>query len=106
MGKSFLDRIDEELGLVRLCRGCDEEWPKDKEFWYMRPDGVNVASLCRACHSERQSKGSGFSRTFLTEEERTERDRARRQRYYESHRADWLRSQRARRVRRREQLAA
>ena len=29
-------REDPELGIVRLCRACGEEWPFDSEFWHLR----------------------------------------------------------------------
>ena len=65
-----LSRIDPELGLVRLCRGCDEEWPERNEdgsnateFWYFdRRD--RVMGRCKACWSERQK--SGRDRRFAT----------------------------------------
>lgn len=47
-----LDSDDPVLGVVRLCRGCGETWPKDGEFWYFdRHD--RVLGRCRACWSER-----------------------------------------------------
>jgi len=48
----YLDALDDELGLVRLCRGCGETWPKDAEFWYFHRAG-KVMGHCRACWSER-----------------------------------------------------
>ncbi len=42
--------VDEVLGPVRWCSGCDEEWPADAEFW---PDG---ADRCRACSLERRER--------------------------------------------------
>ena len=51
-----LDREDPELGTVRLCRGCGEEWPKDPEFWYFqvnRHGKPDVMGRFRACWSER-----------------------------------------------------
>ena len=51
--KAFLDRRDDELGIVRLCRSCGEEWPRDGEFWYFKPDGA-VLGHCKACWSERK----------------------------------------------------
>lgn len=49
---SPLERDDPILGRVRLCRGCDEEWPLDTEFWYQQ--GGRVLGRCRACWSERE----------------------------------------------------
>ncbi len=49
---SWLDRLDPVLGVVRLCRGCGEEWPKDGEFWFLKADG-KVLGRCKACWSER-----------------------------------------------------
>jgi hypothetical protein len=46
-----LRRDDPELGPVRLCRGCGEEWPVDAEFWFFT--GGKVMGRCRACWSER-----------------------------------------------------
>ena len=58
-----LARIDPELGVVRLCRGCMEEWPERNEdgspateFWYF-DRRARVMGRCRACWSER-SKGA------------------------------------------------
>ncbi len=51
-----LDSIDPVLGVVRLCRGCGETWPKDKEFWYFRTADGSVLGWCRACWSERTKK--------------------------------------------------
>lgn len=53
---STLERIDPILGLVRLCRGCGEEWPADTEFFYFAADRhgkLRVLGRCRACWSER-----------------------------------------------------
>ena len=30
-----MTRIDPELGPVRRCLGCGEEWPFDAEFWHL-----------------------------------------------------------------------
>ena len=48
----LLERDDPELGTVRLCRGCGEEWPVDGEFWFFDRDG-RVLGRCKACWSER-----------------------------------------------------
>lgn len=46
-------RIDPELGAVRACANCAEEWPWDEEFYLpvkVRTDGVAVLrNICRAC---------------------------------------------------------
>lgn len=60
---AFLDRQDPILGLVRLCRGCGEEWPKDEEFWYFDRDG-RVLGRCRACWSERRRGDDGSPERF------------------------------------------
>jgi hypothetical protein len=44
-------REDPELGLVRMCPECRDEWPFDGEFWHIRDgklDG-NRPARCRAC---------------------------------------------------------
>ena len=48
---AYLDSIDPELGTVRLCRGCGEVWPKDREFFYYTADG-RILGNCRACWAE------------------------------------------------------
>lgn len=49
-----------ELGLERLCRGCDEFWPVDDEFWYFDRKG-NVLGRCKACWAERnRDRDQGF----------------------------------------------
>ena len=42
-----------ELGTERYCRGCDEWWPEDEEFFGIthRPDGWHT--WCRACKNSR-----------------------------------------------------
>ena len=52
---SVLEREDDELGTVRLCRGCGEEWPKDRDFWYFDAYG-HVMGHCRGCWSERRDQ--------------------------------------------------
>jgi len=44
-------RDDPEIGLVRLCKGCLEEWPFDDEFFHMKDDDLSPAwpRRCRAC---------------------------------------------------------
>lgn len=48
-------REDPELGVVKRCTACGEEWPLDTEFYYQhRNKGrVKFYSKCRACWSER-----------------------------------------------------
>jgi hypothetical protein len=41
---SKFERRDPILGIVRLCSGCEEEWPVDDEFYRPLDD-----TLCRAC---------------------------------------------------------
>lgn len=36
-------RVDDELGLMRFCTGCGEDWPADESFFYPR------GWRCRAC---------------------------------------------------------
>jgi len=46
-------RTDPLLGLVQLCRGCDEEWPADEEFWWhARWTALRLDNYCRACRIE------------------------------------------------------
>ncbi len=49
------ERDTEDLGWVRLCRRCNEEWPIDEEFWYFQNKRGRrvVMGHCRACWSER-----------------------------------------------------
>jgi hypothetical protein len=49
-----MTRDDPELGPVRLCKGCDEWWPFDAEFWHLRDGALNPAWLprCIACCAE------------------------------------------------------
>ena len=51
--RSVLIRNDQELGRVRLCRTCGEEWPLDKEFFYLDRRGKALPP-CRACWAERR----------------------------------------------------
>lgn len=46
------DRIDPELGVVRRCRICGEEWPLDGEFFGSIGPGRNRRSTCRACRMD------------------------------------------------------
>lgn len=49
--------IETELGKERLCRGCDEYWPIDAEFWYYTRG--KIMGRCRACWSERSRDRHG-----------------------------------------------
>jgi len=53
-------RLDPELGWVKACSACGEDWPVDDEFYWFQnrrlSDGTIVRqphSLCRACWLER-----------------------------------------------------
>ena len=56
-----MTRTDPELGTVRRCARCREEWPLDETFWYARktprkdrgPAGNEWYTYCRACENER-----------------------------------------------------
>lgn len=48
------DRDDDELGPVRTCTGCGEEWPLDREFFY--PRGNSWERTCRACRAEARTR--------------------------------------------------
>lgn len=58
-----MTRWDDVLGWVRLCPGCGEEWPDDREFYRGR-------GKCRACASETK-------RPPLSADDRRARDRER-----------------------------
>ena len=60
---AYLDHQDEELGTVRLCTRCEEEWPKDAEFWYFSADG-KVLGHCRACWAERKRMAKDITPGF------------------------------------------
>lgn len=47
-------RDDPELGRVRHCTGCGEDWPFDAEFWHIDGERLsgNWPSRCIACCSE------------------------------------------------------
>jgi hypothetical protein len=55
VSRPVAERIDPELGRVRLCGRCQEEWPRDREFWFFKANG-NVLGYCKACWSERRRK--------------------------------------------------
>ena len=44
------DRIDPELGPVRTCRKCGEEWPLDEEFFERLPAKGLFRSWCKDHH--------------------------------------------------------
>lgn len=50
-----------ELGIERLCRGCDSWWPQDAEFFYLDRRG-KVVGRCRACWRERYNRNYRASR--------------------------------------------
>lgn len=45
-------RIDEGIGLERLCSNCKEWWPSDTEFFYRNDKGLR--GWCKACDAEHQ----------------------------------------------------
>lgn len=47
-------RDDPELGRVRLCGTCHEEWPFDADFWHLINGALNPAwpARCIACCAE------------------------------------------------------
>lgn len=53
-GEMPLVMMDEVLGLLRYCFGCDEWWPSDEEFW--RPLLWTRRAVCRACADEARRK--------------------------------------------------
>ena len=50
-----MTRDDPELGTLRRCSRCGEEWPQDEEFFYFQVRrGKRVcSSWCKACWYER-----------------------------------------------------
>lgn len=46
-----MTRVDDELGLLRYCKRCDDWYPLDREFWYFDKRPGHVA--CRACADAR-----------------------------------------------------
>jgi hypothetical protein len=68
--RGSLDRQDAELGLVRHCNRCGEEWPKDGEFFYFDKRG-DVMGHCKACWSERPRFVPGAVRTAASYRPRT-----------------------------------
>jgi hypothetical protein len=50
--RASLIHEDEEIGTVRLCQGCGEDWPLDGEFWYFDAKGY-VMGHCKACWADR-----------------------------------------------------
>jgi len=51
-----LVRLDDELGLLRYCHGCQEWWPSDEDFW--RPRMWSRRAVCRACADEGRRKST------------------------------------------------
>ena len=50
--------IETELGLEKYCKGCDEYYPAEKEFFYgtgiFKKDGSHcLETLCKACYVEK-----------------------------------------------------
>lgn len=62
-------RIDPELGVVRRCPGCAEEWPEDEDFWRPRKP------LCRACLYEQDEERRAGRRERNREAQRRYRSR-------------------------------
>lgn len=73
-------RLDAELGAVRYCPRCDEEWPLDAEFWHWRKasrEGRGPIALCRCCLQENRR------RSYVIHQEA---ERARHRTYHHTHR--------------------
>lgn len=58
-----MTRDDPELGQVKQCTWCREEWPADAEFFYTqirrRSDGstwTQLSSRCKACWNETRKR--------------------------------------------------
>lgn len=47
-------QIDDVLGIMRYCPGCEEWWPNDEDFW--RPHLWSGRAVCRACAAEARRK--------------------------------------------------
>ena len=65
--------VETELGIERLCPGCDETWPYDDEFWHMR-DGKLSSSWphrCRACCADYTAARLRMRMTMSAHEHRT-----------------------------------
>ncbi|MHA3051130.1 hypothetical protein [Acinetobacter sp. ANC 4640] len=50
--------IQTELGTEKYCKGCDEYYPAEKEFFYgtgyLKKDGsCCLETLCKACYAEK-----------------------------------------------------
>ena len=50
--------IETELGIEKLCKGCNEYFPASKEFFfgtgYVKKDGSeSLETLCKACYVEK-----------------------------------------------------
>ena len=41
--------LDPELGPVRWCAACQDWWPMDEEFWYLRQRPWGMAFVCKGC---------------------------------------------------------
>src|SRR5258707_1142075 len=64
---SPLEMVDDELGLVRYCRRCEEWQPLDEEFWYFETRGGSRVPHCRTC--KRSGKSGQYERLRLQVEE-------------------------------------
>ncbi|WP_336290907.1 hypothetical protein [Aeromonas dhakensis] len=48
-------KLDPEMGLEKLCSGCNEYWPQDTAFWSVWNSTRSCDGLqhyCKACESE------------------------------------------------------
>lgn len=68
-------RDDDLLGPVRLCVGCDEEWPWDPEFWHLRGGRFNTSypHRCIACCADYYAARRRLTQTVARHEYRAER---------------------------------
>ncbi len=64
---SLMINVDPEMGVVRLCGECEEEWPDDEEFY------APGSYYCIACETERIER----RRASVREAARRYRDRQR-----------------------------
>lgn len=52
-------KLDPEMGLEKLCSGCNEYWPQDTAFWSVwnhiySQDGLQ--HYCKACEAEKAAQ--------------------------------------------------
>lgn len=48
-------RLDPEMGLEKLCSGCNDYWPQDTAFWseWNNPRSLDgLQHYCKACEQE------------------------------------------------------